>query len=92
MEKAVSLNIELLFLPTYSPNLNLIERLWRFVKKECLYSKYYETSDEFESAIVSCLDDINKGKKSKLTKLMTLKFQVFSHNASTAFVANSFAA
>jgi hypothetical protein len=24
-------------LPTYSPNLNLIERLWKFVKKQCLY-------------------------------------------------------
>lgn len=36
---AERLNIELLFLPTYSPNLNLIERLWRFVKKECLNSK-----------------------------------------------------
>jgi transposase len=31
----------LLYLPAYSPNLNLIERLWKFVKKQCLYSKYY---------------------------------------------------
>jgi transposase len=36
--KATSLKIELCFLPTYSPNLNLIERLWKFVKKQCLYS------------------------------------------------------
>ncbi len=35
------LDIELLYLPSYSPNLNLIERLWKFVKKKCLYSKYY---------------------------------------------------
>jgi len=41
MEEAAALGIELLFLPPYSPNLNLIERLWKFVKKECLYSKYY---------------------------------------------------
>jgi transposase len=33
MEKATELGIELLFLPPYSPNLNLIERLWKFVKK-----------------------------------------------------------
>jgi len=58
-EKASSLNIELLFLPTYSPNLNLIERLWCFVKKECLYSKYYKTSNEFEAAIINCLAEIN---------------------------------
>lgn len=38
---AHQLNIDLLFLPAYSPNLNLIERLWKFVKKQCLYSKYY---------------------------------------------------
>ena len=77
-EKADELGIELMFLPTYSPNLNLIERLWRFVKKECLYSKYYKMSNEFETAIVNCLDDINLGKKEKLKSLMTLKFQVFT--------------
>jgi len=37
---ADTLGIELLYLPAYSPNLNLIERLWKFVKKQCLYSKY----------------------------------------------------
>ena len=41
IETAKKLNIELCFLPSYSPNLNLIERMWRFVKKECLYSVYY---------------------------------------------------
>ena len=35
------LRIELLFLPAYAPNLNLIERLWKFVKKECLSCRYY---------------------------------------------------
>jgi hypothetical protein len=35
-EKAKSLNIELCFLPSYSPNLNLIERMGKFVKKKCL--------------------------------------------------------
>ena len=33
---AASLRIELLYLPSYWPNLNLMERLWKFVKKECL--------------------------------------------------------
>jgi transposase len=41
---AARLQIELCFLPPYSPNLNLIERLWRFVKKQCLYSTYYPTT------------------------------------------------
>ena len=34
---ALSLNIELLYIPPYSPNLNLIERLWKFVNKKCLF-------------------------------------------------------
>ena len=33
--------IQLHFLPPYSPNLNLIERLWKFYKKETLYNRYY---------------------------------------------------
>ena len=79
IEKAMELNIELLFLPTYSPNLNLIERLWRFVMKECLYSKHYNTSDEFENAIQNCLDAIDTTGKAKLESLMTLKFQTFTN-------------
>lgn len=49
MEKAKSLNIELSSLPAYSPNLNLIERVWRFVKEKSLYSQYYEKFAEFTS-------------------------------------------
>nr|CAO88801.1 unnamed protein product [Microcystis aeruginosa PCC 7806] len=41
-ELALSLSIELLYLPSYSPNLNLIERLWKFVKKKCLHGKYWQ--------------------------------------------------
>jgi transposase len=51
LEKASQLGLELLFLPPYSPNLNLIERLWRFVRKECLYNTYYEHFDAFKQAI-----------------------------------------
>jgi transposase len=42
--------IELIFLPLYAPNLNLIERFWRFFKKEILYGKYYETFALFRRA------------------------------------------
>jgi len=56
MELAASLNIELLYLMAYSPTLNLIERLWKFVKKQCLYSIYYPDFDSFKTAITSCLD------------------------------------
>ena len=83
IEKAACLNIELLFLPTYSPNLNLIERMWRFVKKECLYSKYYKTVNEFEESIINCLEEINTTKRDKLKSLMTLKFQLFTKPETT---------
>src|SRR5450756_2326480 len=52
------LNIELLFLPSYSPNLNLIERLWKFVKKAALNSRSYDTFAEFQAAINQCLDEL----------------------------------
>lgn len=42
-EAAKQIDITLLFLPPYSPNLNIIERLWKFTKKSILYAKYYET-------------------------------------------------
>jgi transposase len=42
--------IKLIFLPPYSPNLNLIERFWKFFKKKVLNNRYYETFAEFEQA------------------------------------------
>ena len=77
MEKAKSLNIELCFLPTYSPNLNLIERMWKFVKKKCLYSKYYEKFPAFKEAISKCLEETMTTHKSDLDSLLTLRFQLF---------------
>jgi transposase len=47
-ELASQLGITLVYLPSYSPHLNLIERLWRFVRKECLYSKYYADFSAFK--------------------------------------------
>jgi transposase len=74
---ALSLNIELLFLPAYSPNLNLIERLWKFVKKQCLYSKYYAAFLDFHDAISNCLNETQTTYKKDLDSLLTLNFQTF---------------
>jgi len=76
-EKARSLNIELCLLPAYSPNLNLIERMWKFVKKKCLYSKYYEKFPAFKTAISNCLAETMTTHKSDLDSLLTLRFQLF---------------
>lgn len=74
---AAFLGIELLFLPAYSPNLNLIERLWKFVKRQCLYSTYHPTFDRFTAAIVECLETAHTVHKTKLDSLLTLRFQTF---------------
>lgn len=74
---AAALNIELLYLPPYSPNLNLIERLWKFVKKQCLYSKYYTDFSAFTTAIEDCLMHTQTTHHQALRSLLTLNFQSF---------------
>ncbi len=44
--------IEQIFLPPYSPNLNLIERVWKFMKKEVINNEYYEKYSEFKQKIL----------------------------------------
>ncbi len=79
IDLAASLNIELLYLPSYSPNLNLIERLWKFVKKKCLYAKYYSNFSLFSSAISDYLAQPHIQFKDELNSLVTLKFQSFNN-------------
>src|SRR5512146_1813557 len=74
---AASLGIELLYLPSYSPNLNLIERLWKFVKKECLSCRYYEDFARFREAIVGCLEGVEGKHKAAIASLLTLNFHTF---------------
>jgi transposase len=75
MDFAKEHSIELLFLPPYAPNLNLIERLWKFVKKKCLYNKYYSDFLLFKTGIDNCISDIDKEYRSEIKSLMTLNFQ-----------------
>lgn len=74
---ARGLGIELLYLPAYSPNLNLIERFWKWVKKKCLYSKYYATSADFQKAIQACIAQAHHQHRAELKSLLTLRFQTF---------------
>lgn len=75
---APTLGIELLYLPPYAPHLNLIERLWNFVNKQCLYSKYYPDSAAFQSAIQECLAKVPTYYQAELATLLTLRFQTFT--------------
>lgn len=72
---ALSLHIELLFLPAYSPNLNLIERYWKFVKKKVLYAKHYSSFDDYCAAIISRIAQSTTTDKPALDTLLILNFQ-----------------
>ena len=74
-ELAAELQLDLLFLPSYSPNLNLIERLWRFVKKKALYSIYYKTYEDFQDAIDQCLAELTTTHQQEIQQLSTHRFQ-----------------
>lgn len=75
--EAKRLGIKLLFLPSYSPNLNLIERLWKFTKKKALRGKHYPDFATFCGAIDDCLNRVQTEHRDALASLMTLKFQTF---------------
>jgi transposase len=77
---ALSINIKLLFLPPYSPNLNIMERLWKFTKKKILYAKYYDAPQKFHFAIKTFFKTINRKFNDDLKSLLTLKFQFFDQN------------
>jgi transposase len=78
-EEAEKYQIELLYLPPYSPNLNLIERLWKLVKKKCLYGKYYEDFNKFSSSISKFIKNVHTENKEEVESLLTLRFQTFDN-------------
>jgi transposase len=43
--------VEIVFLPPYSPNLNSIERLWKILRENVTYNRYYATFKEFSDAV-----------------------------------------
>ena len=75
---AQELGISLLYLPSYSPNLNLIERLWKFLKRRALYGRYHPAFADFRAAIENHLAQLSTTHRTPLQSLMTLNFQQFS--------------
>jgi len=71
--------IELIFLPPYAPNLNLIERYWKYFKKKVTYNKYYEEFDDFKNSCASFFEDI-KNYENELRSLLTENFQITGNN------------
>ena len=79
MACAEPLGITLLFLPSYSPNLNLIERLWKFIKRRSLYGRYHPAFADFRAAIEETITNLSTTHATDLASLMTLKFQRFEN-------------
>jgi transposase len=73
--------IQLIFLPPYSPNLNLIERLWKFLRKKVMYHKYYETFEEFKNTYFEFFENLEQ-YKDELSTLLTENFEITGKNFS----------
>lgn len=73
--KAKELNIDLVYLPAYCPNLNLIERLWKFFKKKIMKNKYYETFEQFEKAVDQFFINFDD-YTTELKSLLSFKFGI----------------
>lgn len=74
-DAAEMMSIELIFLPSYSPNLNLIERMWKFVKKTSLYSQEFSSFEAFSSEITRCIENAHVEHREELESLLTWRFQ-----------------
>jgi len=74
---AYMLNIELLYLPPYSPNLNLIERAWKFVKKKALNNRSFTSFELFQESICNCIGKFSSDHREELKTLLTWNFQSF---------------
>ena len=67
--------VRMVFLPSYAPNLNLIERLWKFFKKKVLYNQYYENIKTFRSACINFFRKINR-YSGEIASLMSGGFEI----------------
>jgi len=67
--------INLQFLPPYAPNLNLIERFWKFFKRQVLYNRYYETFADYKAACKQFFADLDSYAE-QLRSLLTENFEI----------------
>lgn len=78
-DKATELGINLIFLPPYSPNLNIIERLWKYTRRHVLAGKYFDSPVKFHDALRYFFEVDYINHKPYLSSLLTLKFQSFEN-------------
>ena len=69
-------NIDIVYLPPYSPNLNLIERLWKWLRNKCLCNKYKENFNDFCNDIKNTLSKTVTDYKIEIARMLAMNFQV----------------
>lgn len=80
-QKAEELNINLIYLPPYSPNLNLIERLWKFLRKELLADRFFKSFSDFFNAIDGFIQSVHVRCFERLSSLLAYHFEVLDSSA-----------
>lgn len=69
-----------IYLPPYSPNLNLIERLWKFLRSKILANKYYDSFKQFFDNVHDFLDSLHIVFSDSLDSLFSFNFQCLDSN------------
>ena len=69
--------IDMHFFPPYSPNLNLIERLWKLLHETMLNNKYYEKFSEFKEAVLGFLQSLSNPPLEPAQKMKTRLIESF---------------
>lgn len=76
-EQLTGSRIEIMYLPAYAPNLNLIERLWKFMKKQVKRNRFYATFEQFVTAIQSFFASLSE-YTDELTTLLVENFEILT--------------
>ena len=77
--------IILKFIPPYSPNLNIIERLWKILKKKVVYNKFYLKFDQFRENVIDFLEN-EIWKEKEFENILTDNFQIIKPNFSGSYL------
>jgi transposase len=75
-QKAKALNIELHFLPPYSPNLNPIERLWKVMNEQVRNNRFFKGAKDFKDAIGEFFEQTLPGIAERLVDRISDNFQI----------------
>ena len=72
-------------MPPYSPNLNIIERLWRILKKKVVYNKFYQKFDDFRIAVINFFEN-EIWRDKEFENILTDNFQIIKPNFSGSYL------